>query len=530
MVSNRGKQDIMTKKYDVVVVGASIGGVLGAYSLAKKGYKVLLTEATDWIGGQLTSQGVPSDEHRFIEDTGCSLSYRNYRNRVRDIYRNNPNFKEFIKNQKTFNPGNGWVSLNAHEPIIALQVFNEMLAPFIESGLIELSLNTIAVDAINTDHHISEVTLKNEQKTFTVEAKYFLDGTDNGDLLPITKTDYVTGAESYKEYNEPHAPLEAAPHDMQPITWVAAMAYEEGGHNRIAKPPMYDLFKSFKMPFDESILSWYAAGLDLNSKRLYSLWATKGTSFEKTPQLFTYRQIIEPKFFNDTQGIYPTTILNWPQNDYFFGNIIENDDTEYHQYAAKQLTLSLVYWLQTEALRCDGKGYGYPEIKLTPEVLGTKDGLAKAPYIRESRRIKSLYTIKEQDISMDHNEKPKFFWDSVGVGFYHIDLHMTTESKTHFFNKTWPFQIPLGSLIPVKTKNLLPVCKNIGTTHITNGCYRLHPIEWNIGESAGLLVAYCLKHNLTPQTLYADKKEVASFQAYLKEEGIQLDWPKYVFE
>ena len=33
--------------------------------------------------------------------------------------------------------------------------------------------------------------------------------------------------------------------------------------------------------------------------------------------------------------------------------------------------------------------------------------------------------------------------------------------------------------------NLLPAGKNIGTTHITNGCYRLHPVEWNIGEVAG---------------------------------------------
>ena len=41
-----------------------------------------------------------------------------------------------------------------------------------------------------------------------------------------------------------------------------------------------------------------------------------------------------------------------------------------------------------------------------------------------------------------------------------------------------PFQIPLGALIPQRIENLLPACKNIGTTHITNGCYRLHPVEW----------------------------------------------------
>jgi hypothetical protein len=31
-----------------------------------------------------------------------------------------------------------------------------------------------------------------------------------------------------------------------------------------------------------------------------------------------------------------------------------------------------------------------------------------------------------------------------------------------------PFQIPLGALIPRRIENLLPACKNIGTTHVTN--------------------------------------------------------------
>ena len=30
-------------------------------------------------------------------------------------------------------------------------------------------------------------------------------------------------------------------------------------------------------------------------------------------------------------------------------------------------------------------------------------------------------------------------------------------------------------------------------THITNGCYRLHPVEWNIGEAAGALAAHAFR-------------------------------------
>jgi hypothetical protein len=71
------------------------------------------------------------------------------------------------------------------------------------------------------------------------------------------------------------------------------------------------------------------------------------------------------------------------------------------------------------------------------------------------------------------------------VGSYRIDLHPTTRQRTYVDISSWPFQIPLGALIPVRVENLLPACKNLGVTHITNGCYRLHPVEWNIGEAAG---------------------------------------------
>ena len=62
-----------------------------------------------------------------------------------------------------------------------------------------------------------------------------------------------------------------------------------------------------------------------------------------------------------------------------------------------------------------------------------------------------------------------------------MDLHACVgNDEVSMLDQTLPFQIPLGALIPVKTKNLLAACKNIGTTHLTNGAYRLHPIEWAI--------------------------------------------------
>ena len=89
----------------------------------------------------------------------------------------------------------------------------------------------------------------------------------------------------------------------------------------------------------------------------------------------------------------------------------------------------------------------------------------------------------------------------------------------------YPFQLPLGSMIPVRVDNLLPANKNIGSTHITNGCYRLHPVEWTIGEVAGALAAYCLTTGETPRGVRNGEKHLAEFQQLLTEKlGFQLSW------
>src|SRR5687767_7821451 len=61
---------------DLVILGGGLGGCAAALGALRNGLRVVLTEETDWIGGQLTSQGVPPDEHQWIESHGCTASYR----------------------------------------------------------------------------------------------------------------------------------------------------------------------------------------------------------------------------------------------------------------------------------------------------------------------------------------------------------------------------------------------------------------------------------------------------------------------
>ncbi|MDF2700020.1 MAG: dependent oxidoreductase [Haloplasmataceae bacterium] len=516
----------MVKIVDAVVLGASIGGCLAALSIAKKGFHVILTEEYAWIGGQFTSQGVPSDEHDLIEKYGCTKSYRMFRNRVRELYKNDPLVKDEVKNDKELNPGGGWVSRISHDPRLTLQILHEMLEEYVENGLITILTGYKPVGTDTSNDKINEILIENvsTQEQHILKAKIFLDATDTGEVLPLTQTEYVTGRESKAMYQELHALDEADPYDMQSITWICALEYCEGENHTIEKPEKYDFFKNYQMNYaDDVILSWYGPdGNNKGKKRLYGMFGwPKGEDGRVIPCLFPYRRVINGS--NYKEKINDVSLINWPQNDYYLGNVIEDYNAEFHKYMSKQQTLSLVYWLQTEAKRPDG-GKGYPGLKLRGDVLGTTDGLAQAPYIRESRRLKALYTIKEQDISVENNKSLPHFWDTIGIGSYKIDMHMTTKSNSYFYYATWPFEIPLGSIIPQKTKNLLAACKNIGTTHLTNSCYRLHPVEWNIGESAGYFAAFCLEHDLLPHEVYSSKDSVRKFQTELDSVGVELHW------
>jgi len=75
-------------------------------------------------------------------------------------------------------------------------------------------------------------------------------------------------------------------------------------------------------------------------------------------------------------------------------------------------------------------------------------------------------------------------------------------------------------------ENLLPACKNLGVTHIANGCYRLHPVEWNIGESAGLLAVHCLEKREPPRHVRNKKVLLAAFQKRLADAGVEIAWPR----
>ncbi|MEG2015381.1 MAG: FAD-dependent oxidoreductase, partial [Clostridia bacterium] len=403
-----------TNSYDVVVIGASLGGVMSAVSACKYGLSVLLTEETDWIGGQLTSQAVPPDEHKYIEHTGCTASYREYRNKVRDYYRTHPYIIDELKNKEFFCPGGSSVSRLAHPPRLALKFLEEMVQPYIDNGCLTIMKNTVLTAVDSDSNEIRSVTVSSNNQFTTALAKVYIDGTDTGELVALSKTEYITGDEGIKAYSEPSASLRGDKRDMQPINWAVAVERNDKNvcDNIIPKPAEYDYFHSIKMPYDKySVLSMYGPDSATSRAKQFGFYNEEiGTEGQKLFGLFGYRRIISSRYFKDNYEPYDVTLLNLPQNDFFMGNIFDDIQAEHNKYLSKQLTLSLLYYLQTEAPREGGKR-GYGELALRKDILGTVDGLAKSPYVRESRRIKAKFTVTENDISRRYAPCAPHFWD-----------------------------------------------------------------------------------------------------------------------
>jgi hypothetical protein len=539
-LSREGKRPARELSADVVIVGGGIGGCAAALAATQMGARVILTEETDWLGGQLTQQAVPPDENPWIESHGGTRSYLHYRALVREYYRNHYPLAPALRDHKTFNPGGGSVSRLCHEPRIGVAVLEAMLASAVSFDQLRILLEHHPVEAEVSGDRVKSVIVQNRYgDRVSLQAPYFLDATEQGDLLPLTGTEYVTGFESHKQTGEARAPSEAQPKNIQALTWCFPVEYLPGEDHTIDRPEQYDFWRNYVPALHPP---WSGRLLDLAMSHPHTLeyrslgFNPLGDTPEGVYNLFLYRKIAQRSHFTGRTYRGDITLVNWPQNDYLLGNFHDVSEKELARNikGARQLSLSLLYWLQTEVPRPDG-GAGWKGLRLRPDLVGTEDGLAKRPYIRESRRILADFTVvahhivKEarEEIARKTGEKAaaEHFADSVGIGYYRLDLHPSTGGDNYIDMATLPFQIPLGALLPRRMENLLPACKNLGVTHLTNGCYRLHPVEWNIGESAGALAAFCLREREPPRQIRNDKQRLAEFQKLLSETiGVRLRW------
>src|SRR5579864_8338125 len=292
---------------NLVVIGGGVGGCAAALAAARNGMRVVMTEVTGWLGGQLTAQAVPPDEHPWIESFGSTRAYREYRERVRDYYRRNYPLTEEAQRRWDLNPGNGGVSKLTHEPRVSLAVLEGMLAPYVSSGRVTVLLRHKPVAADTAGDSVRSVTVRDLKtgQDRTIHAPYFLDATEQGDLLPLARVEYVIGSESAAETGEPHAPAQARPANIQAFTYCFAMDYLAGEDHTIDRPADYNFWRDYtpalQPAWPRKLLSWTATHPVTLEPRTHA-FDPEYEAHGADPGLWVYRRIADRRNF--TPGAY----------------------------------------------------------------------------------------------------------------------------------------------------------------------------------------------------------------------------------
>jgi hypothetical protein len=106
--------------------------------------------------------------------------------------------------------------------------------------------------------------------------------------------------------------------------------------------------------------------------------------------------------------------------------------------------------------------------------------------VRETRRITGLYTITAGDVM-----GARKFDDVIARCSYPMDVHNPTGKGT-MLRRLPPgesYDIPLRSLIPQNTRNLLVAGRCMSGEHVALSSYRVMPTTMATGQAAGVCAA-----------------------------------------
>lgn len=548
---------------DIVIIGAGAGGFAAALAACEAGRTVILTEPTDWIGGQFTSQAVPPDEHRWIEDGVGNRAYLDLRNRVRRWYAENRRLTPEALGNPRLNPGNGWVSHLCAEPRVWHAVMQDLLRPHVEAGRLTVLLEHEPTRVECRGDRIDAVHLRGPSGNVVVRAPFVLDATETGDLYELAGVEHLIGAEHQNDFGELHARTDRADwRDQQGISWCFALEHRPGEDHTISKPAAYDWWKSYSptiaaepglagVAWPGPLLSWTVASHNESGRHTFPFlpWPSEPKAGEW--EMWRYRRIVDRAIHATNAEQHPDVCLvNWVQMDYWQRPLlgVSAADRALALREAREQSLCLLYWMQTEAPRGEASDKtGFPGLRLRGDELGTSDGFAKAAYIREPRRLLARTMLSEAHLGTEQRRRdghPNMdfvppgmseksgrlgmgepFADSVAIGHYTLDLHPSCSGRNSVYVPAAPYRIPLGSLIPVRVTNLIAAGKGIGVTHVANGCSRMHHTEFAIGEAAGTLAAECLDRQTVPAAIHADATRTRAYQTRLASRGVAMRWP-----
>ncbi|NET37957.1 MAG: FAD-dependent oxidoreductase [Cyanothece sp. SIO1E1] len=527
-----------TLSCSILIVGGSTAAYAAALTVLKANLDVCLVQPQTVVGGQFTAQALPaSDDGSLLrkqakfdqvdgEKFAISKAQHSFRERQRELQQ--------INGRKDRNPGGGWVSPLSTTPIVAATALNEAIAPYLDGNKLTLIPFAEPVEVLmgvsaEQRRRVQGVVFKDWQteQTFTVNGKVVIEATDLGDLLEVGNIASRVGQEARHETGEQALPEEALPQCQQSFTFDVLVERTAPGQGvPIGAPVGYDREAWLKA-------HEFRASFWMKNK---GQWEHRPRGFFDDFGIFRYRRLQRLKSHEKSISPGDITVLNWgvtqhgPDgpfccgNDYRSGELVgvSREERQTHLKRARDRAQAYVHYLQSNGI----------DLKPRGDLTWTEDGIALEPYIREARRGVALTTIRHEDVSeafFPNQARAKSFGDSVGIGQYHyLDLHGNDKKGHASLPGTKvlarPFTIPLGSLVPIDTDGLVLSAKSIGTTHITNAAYRMHPVEWAIGEASGFLATLAVWLDQDVRAIATDEKRVRQLQGFLTRNGIPIFW------
>jgi hypothetical protein len=505
------------KPFDVVIVGGSTAALAAAFSAADEGATVALLEPTDWIGGQISSSAVPAIDEAWhtVENPGGE-PYS-----VAKVARDPRNMTPFFRDAllATGNPGDGWVSRFCFEPKPFVDRFLEPRVRELKDRLVvyrETVVKRVATDggrivgveavqrtprpgveAAGYDRLPSEDLVDwyspkdsprftKRRLTFRAGDKpcVFLDGSEWGEVLALADAPYLQGVET-----------EDGGRDGDDTCGQATVFCFVQKLHAEPQPDHPKLDRGDRMGF--------GAYRDRDDawQRIWTYRRIRGKgpvaqSGDLCLQNWGYSSTVAPRGEGGNDYPFGYLFLSKAESAEQAGDWASGIDLEVLA-AAEQRALAWHEWFRHNAPADDsGEPIDADRITLEGDVLGTGHGIAKLPYIRDTRRSIGVdgFLLKFSDLIGPAKQKTgTAFPDRVALGAYAADIHpivgFTYPAYVHENHTTLPFYIPLRALTNERFDNLLVAGKTMAQTFLANSATRLHPIEWSSGTAAGVMAA-----------------------------------------
>ena len=519
---------------ELLVVGGTESGCAAAVQAARMGIRrIVLVNDIEWLGGQFTAEALGAiDENRAEGYNGRVPIPRSgiFREVIDAIERKNAQLYGGVKR-----PGNTRVITTAR-PIVAEEVFRELLKPYEASGQIKRFSNFQVQQVKKRGQRLVEVQFRSttdSAATLRVSADMTIDASDWGDVIKLSGARYDVGIDARDEFQEPSAPLSPDPKtDLNPITWCMILV-QQPRESLTPRPEGYDP-ASFQGKW-----GWIKEDFAYTTRRLVD--GQGEARIDHPDVLLINNPNIDYPLDQHTAKV--TADLEATERGAAQKNLIDMTPSQRQIVLAdaKSRSLQYLFYLQQNFPK-------FRRLALSDE-FGTPDRLPPKPYIRESLRLVARHMVKEQEV-LGFGERSHYaatmFPDAVFCWQFELDFHPTARRWTSEAGSAGPWEadfrgdrrfgnggtgravFPLRSFVPETVSGLLGAQKNLGMTSIVLSSCRLHDQSIAAGQACGAVAATSLKSKTPPADICFKPKLLAQVWSGLLEDrsGVPIAiWP-----